>query len=263
MNRRFDRLGALDQVVLVTLITSVSMFLFPFSVAAQTSNQTPIVFEIKTLQIPNTAKIADLMNPADVVSSTIETSAPPTPVATPVKTAKVTTTTSKYNLPPKTVGDARVYMQEPEIRAYICPKLGDKCNIFIAVLKAENGTHECTRDNRGLNRNGSVDIGLAQINWRPGSPYTFQQLQDCKFNLDVALSMYARRGLQPWYAYTKGAYKKHLPAVLASANIVAAPAPAEVPAVTAEPASETVVTNPVMTLVSTEAIAPVTTPVTQ
>ncbi|OGE86392.1 MAG: hypothetical protein A3C49_04160 [Candidatus Doudnabacteria bacterium RIFCSPHIGHO2_02_FULL_42_25] len=196
------------------LIMVVSTMVFPIHVSAATENKTTLVFEIK---------ISDLTK----ILEGKKTEPKPEPVVTPTPVAK---SASKYALPPKTVGDARVYMHEPEIRAYICPKIGDinKCNIFIAVLKAENGTHECTRDNRGLNRNGSVDIGLAQINWRPGNPWhTFEQLQDCKYNLDVALEMYSRRGFQPWYAYTKGAYLKHLPAVLASAKIIAETAPVE------------------------------------
>lgn len=230
MTSRFGRLGITDRTILIVLILATSTFVFPLEAAAQTSNQKQIVFEIKTSQIPNATDIADLLDGKDEpIEPTIIVSTPPTP--TPVKaiTKKTVVAKSTYNLPPKVTGDARVYMHEPQIRAYVCPKFSsvDKCNIFIAVLKAENGTHECTRDNRGLNRNGSVDIGLAQINWRPGNPYhTFEQLQDCKYNLDVALSMYARRGFQPWYAYTKGAYLKHLPAVLASAKIIAeTPAP--------------------------------------
>ena len=111
----------------------------------------------------------------------------------------------------ETVGQ-KVYMHEPQIRAYICPKLGERCNTFIAILKAENGTHECTRDNKGLNKNGSVDVGLAQINWNPkyNPPYTMDQLRDCKFNLDIALKKIEARGFQPWVAYNKGLYKKHL-----------------------------------------------------
>jgi hypothetical protein len=125
-------------------------------------------------------------------------------------------------------------MHEPEIRAYVCPRLGDNCNTFIAILKAENGTHECTRDNRGTNRNGSIDIGLTQINWTPNSPYSFEQLQDCKFNLDIALMKYERRGFQPWAAYNSGRYKKHLPAVLAAAAAIEAAAiqPIETVAIT-------------------------------
>ena len=198
-------------VLFAVLVTTV-----PHAASAQTENKTTLVFEIKNdLSVGN---IYNFFNKPEKIDPS-ELVGPPMPPAKPAVTS-ATTTKGNYVLPPKVEGDAKVYMQEPEIRAYICPKLGDKCNTFIAVLKAENGTHECTRDNRGLNRNGSVDIGLAQINWKPGSPHSFEQLQDCKYNLDVALSMYARRGFQPWYAYTKGAYLRHLPAVLASARLI-------------------------------------------
>jgi hypothetical protein len=198
------------------LIAFVLPLVTPHVASAQEQNK--LVFEIKNLKL-TTSDIQDMINGNDEAEITVvnPTPAPEQPVIKPV--VKKTTYST---LPPKATGDARVYMHEPEIRAYVCPKLGNKCNTFIAILKAENGTHECTRDNRGLNKNGSVDIGLAQINWKPGNPWhTFEQLQDCKYNLDVALEMYARRGFQPWYAYTKGAYLKHMPAVLASAKVIA------------------------------------------
>lgn len=221
--------------VLVLLIAFTAPMLLPNTASAQTQNK--FVFEIKN--------VADFLNGTTEEDQTeVVVAEVPAPAPTPAPVVKPVAKKSSYSLPPKITGDARVYMHEPEIRAYVCPKLGDKCNTFIAVLKAENGTHECTRDNRGLNKNGSVDIGLAQINWKPGSPHTFENLQDCKYNLDVALSMYARRGFQPWYAYTKGAYKKHLPAVLASAKtieaakqpeVVVVDAPSEVAVVPPEP----------------------------
>jgi hypothetical protein len=204
--------------VLVLLIAFVAPLVAPNFASAQTQNK--LVFEIKT--------VADFLNGTEEQKVTEIQAPTPPPVPPAPQVIKSVAKTTYSSLPPKTTGDARVYMHEPEIRAYICPRLGDKCNTFIAVLKAENGTHECTRDNRGLNRNGSVDIGLAQINWGPWSPHTFEQLQDCKYNLDVALSMYARRGFQPWYAYTKGAYLKHMPAVLASARAIAAAKPVEI-----------------------------------
>lgn len=210
------------------LIAFVVPMVLPNVASAQTQNK--LVFEIKT--------VADYLNGNTEDDQKVEPEVvveTPAPVPTPAPVVKPVAKKISYSLPPKITGDDRVYMHEPEIRAYICPKLGNKCNIFIAVLKGENGTHECTRDNRGLNRNGSVDIGLAQINWRPGSPYTFEQLQDCKFNLDVALSMYARRGFQPWYAYTKGSYLKHMPAVLASAKAIEAARVPEIVVVDAAP----------------------------
>lgn len=228
--------------VLVLLIAFVVPMVLPNIASAQTQNK--LVLEIKT--------VADFLNGNEKNEEKFETVATTvTPVAEPIPAPVVKPVAVKkpaYTLPPKAVGDARVYMHEPEIRAYVCPKLGDKCNIFIAVLKAENGTHECTRDNRGLNKNGSVDIGLAQINWRPGNPWhSYEQLQDCKYNLDVALEMYKRRGFQPWYAYTKGAYKKHLPAVLASARAIEAAKPVEINVVEPAPSPEVavLVTEPI------------------
>lgn len=177
-----------------------------------------LAFEIKYSEIITIPKIPQVTG-LDNEPENIEPEETPPPIVEAPK--------PKNYVPPKVGNDERVYMHEPEIREYICPKIGQSnCNIFIAVLKAENGTHECTRDNRGLNRNGSIDVGLAQINWNPryNPPYTIEQLRDCKFNLDIALKKYEARGFQPWYAYTKGAYKKHLPAVLASAKALAQPA---------------------------------------
>jgi hypothetical protein len=220
MTSRLNRLSVIDRATLVTLIFATSTVLFPYSADASTEIKTDFVFEIKsvnTIKIPNTEIVAKLINPdKDTVAHTNNI---PKPIVIPVPTVAVIPA-GGHKIPPKAVN--KVYMHEPEIRAYLCPKLPsvDVCNTFLAVLKGENGTHECTRDNRGLNRNGSIDIGLAQINWNPYSKYSFEQLQDCKFNLDVALSMYQRRGLQPWYAYTKGSYLKHLPSVIAAAAVV-------------------------------------------
>lgn len=237
MTARFERLSILDGAILASLLAILAIFAIPNTAGASDSNRTSTVLEIKSLQIkipeiPNVQFLADLSMDSVKVESDDTDSAlamvpSPAPVPTPVFaeiTPKFATTTftSKYQIPPKKVGAERVYMHEPEIRAYICPKLGEKCNIFIAILKAENGTHECTRDNRGLNRNGSIDIGLTQINWTPSSPYTFEQLQDCKFNLDIALKKYEARGFQPWAAYNSGRYLRHLPAVLASAKALEA-----------------------------------------
>jgi hypothetical protein len=184
------------------LLSAVMVTMFPQAASATTENKTELVFEIKTASelLSRFQPEPTEVKKVKIASIKIE------------KTVTIPTKKTSYTLPPKVTGDDRVYMHEPEIRAYICPIMGaSQCNIFIAILKAENGTHECTRDNRGLNRNGSVDIGLAQINWKPGNPWhTYEQLQDCKYNLDVALEMYERRGFQPWYAYTKGAYKRFL-----------------------------------------------------
>ena len=244
MTARFERLSIMDTALLIAVLAIPAMFVVPNQADASASNKTSLVFEIKSFptvripEIPSVQLIADLMGESEKVEivenenslAMLPTPAPvPAPVMAEVTSqAKSTITLAKATnngvVPPKKVGSERVYMHEPEIRAYVCPKLGDKCNTFIAILKAENGSHECTRDNRGLNRNGSIDIGLTQINWTPASPYSFEQLQDCKFNLDIALKKYETRGFQPWAAYNSGRYKKHLPAVLASAAALEAAA---------------------------------------
>lgn len=215
MTSRILLIRASVMIMLVTLATTS----VPSVAYAQTENKTQAIeIKITQLNIPTVHAISGLLNkpadPAQLVTVEIQ----PNIQAAAIQVEEVVEIPVKkisYNIPPKVTGDARVYMHEPEILEYICPKMGQRdCTIFMAVLKAENGTHECTRDNRGLNRNGSVDIGLAQINWKPGNPWhTYEQLQDCKYNLDVALEMYSRRGFQPWYAYTKGAYKKFLSTV--------------------------------------------------
>jgi hypothetical protein len=243
MTARFERLSIIDGTILASMLAILAILFVPNSADAS-SNKTSQVFEIKNFkiiklpEIPSMQLIADLNNSqkATIVEPASSLAPVPTPApvpATPIaevkafaapKISAASITINNGLVPAKKTGADRVYMHEPEIRAYLCPKLGDKCNTFIAILKAENGSHECTRDNRGTNRNGSIDIGLTQINWTPASPYSFEQLQDCKFNLDIAMKKYETRGFQPWAAYNSGRYKKHLPAVLAAAAAIEAAA---------------------------------------
>ena len=214
MTSRFERLTL---VSLIGLLTILSTLMSPQAAMASTENKTRQVLEIKnfqTITIPNIQEVSDFIDKDDEEVAEPVAIAEPAPATVPVVAPKkIASAKPAYVFPPKVVGDIRVYMHEPEIRAYVCPKMGNsQCAIFIAILKGENGTHECTRDNRGVNRNGSLDVGLAQINWNPkyNPPYTIEQLRDCKFNLDIALQKYKTRGFQPWYAYTKGTYKKFL-----------------------------------------------------
>lgn len=212
------RLSRETTIFFLALLIALPALLLSKPAAANTETNRQ-VFEIKTLpeitslfysyEREDEQEAVEAYVPAPIEAE-VKKLEKPAPAA--VQTAKKVSITS-YQYPPRVAPEERVYMHEPEIRAYLCPKMGnDKCEIFIAVLKAENGTHECTRDNRGVNKNGSLDVGLAQINWNPkhNPPYTIEQLRDCKFNLDIAMKKYQARGFQPWYAYTKGAYKKFL-----------------------------------------------------
>ena len=221
MQARTIGLSRLEQLILIALLVSLPMFLFPGTVGAQ-EPKSRLITEIKNFpvitipEIPQFSEIPILYDGKITIESE-KSEQPVVEIPAPVVAAP---STDGASLAPKEreakpVTPKKVYMHEPEIRAYVCPKLGNKCNTFIAILKAENGTHECTRDNKGLNKNGSVDIGLAQINWNPkyNPPYTMEQLRDCKFNLDIALKKVESRGFQPWVAYNKGLYKKHLSAI--------------------------------------------------
>ena len=228
MQARFDNgLSIADQLLLTGLLISASMVMFPVQASAYDANKTGLVLEIKNIDLATTPITIPTL---DEVHRSLSQSAPSTTETQNGSISKVAEITqavplpdtiraklystakmASYSIPPKATD--KVYMQEPEIRDYVCPKLGDKCDAFIAILKAENGTHECTRDNRGLNRNGSIDVGLAQINWTSSSPYTIEQLRDCTFNLDIALKKYDARGFRPWVAYTSGSYLRHLSAM--------------------------------------------------
>jgi hypothetical protein len=219
MTARLERLTLADQIILIVLLSVLSIFLFPAQSDASVVNK-QTVLEIKSsepISLPDYHQIDEFMygkgestktEPVTLQVITV-TPVPVIPPPAPAKVTAVKAVAIGHSIPPKAVN--KVYMHEPELIAYLCPRMGnDKCKIFIAILKAENGTHECTRDNRGTNRNGSIDIGLTQINWTPSSPYSFEQLQDCLFNLEIALKKYEARGFQPWYAYTKGTYIRHL-----------------------------------------------------
>jgi hypothetical protein len=223
MKSRLIRFSGLESAMIVALLVTLPSLLMPTMAAAQTDTK-PLVLEIKNFNnfsIPSVTDISDYLNQElqdEPVVTVIQIEEPKVEAikSQPAAVKPITQNSTVY--PPRVTGDERVYMHEPEIRDYLCPKMGnEKCNIFIAILKAENGTHECTRDNRGVNKNGSIDVGLAQINWNPkwNPPYTIEPLRDCKFNLDIALKKYEARGFQPWYAYTKGAYKKFLKPVKA------------------------------------------------
>lgn len=81
----------------------------------------------------------------------------------------------------------------------------------LAISQAENGTRKCSRDNAGLNRDGSVDYGIFMINgyWHRHQA-TPAQLKDCLINIKVAKAIYDKQGWTPWVVYNTGSYKKFL-----------------------------------------------------
>jgi len=83
---------------------------------------------------------------------------------------------------------------------------GDQAHIALAVAKAESSLNPKATN---LNRNGSTDTGLFQINSIHG--YETDYLLDVENNVKVAYEIYKKAGNQftPWVAYNTGAYQKY------------------------------------------------------
>lgn len=79
-------------------------------------------------------------------------------------------------------------------------------DIMLAIAKAESklNPHALNR----ANRNGSVDIGIFQINSIHG--YDEEYLKNEDNNLIIARKIYDKQGLNAWSAYKNGAYLKWL-----------------------------------------------------
>jgi hypothetical protein len=78
--------------------------------------------------------------------------------------------------------------------------------VMLAIAKAESklNPHAINR----ANRNGSVDVGLFQINSIHGYDEEFLKNEDN--NLKVARKIYDTQGITAWSAYNNGAYLKWL-----------------------------------------------------
>ena len=94
------------------------------------------------------------------------------------------------------------------IEKQICQRFGTDCKMAMAISKAENGSRTCELIHK--NKNGSVDVGLFQINTVHFDKYSQRQLTDCSTNLDAAYELYLEQGWNPWVAYLNGSYKKFL-----------------------------------------------------
>lgn len=77
--------------------------------------------------------------------------------------------------------------------------------IMIAVAKAESGMNPKAMH---TNNNGSIDIGLFQVNSIHG--YDQLELTKVEKNIEVARKVYDKQGLSAWSVINNGAYKKFL-----------------------------------------------------
>lgn len=84
---------------------------------------------------------------------------------------------------------------DTDLERYLSEKTGDLYTTFWCIIKAESGWHPQARH---WNPNGTWDIGLMQVNDVHGASI-LDRLDPYK-NIDMGLSLYASRGLQPWVA---------------------------------------------------------------
>lgn len=108
-------------------------------------------------------------------------------------------------------------MSDKEIAAYIKSKSWDY-STAIRLAKSENfwnltKSFNCSRTH--TNTNGSIDVGIFQINSIHTSNLakqgmTMEDMKDCKKNIDYAYKMWKDQGgFQAWSAYTNGSYLNH------------------------------------------------------
>lgn len=79
--------------------------------------------------------------------------------------------------------------------------------IMLAIMYAESSCRP-NLDNTGLNKNGSVDYGLFQINSIHG--HNPEDLMDPEYNIKAAYKIYKSQGLRAWSVYNSGRYLKYL-----------------------------------------------------
>lgn len=94
---------------------------------------------------------------------------------------------------------------DTDIEKYICDKWGiADCKMALAIAKAESGIR-C--DAIGINKNGTADIGVFQLNtvhMNKGGDWTLANMADCYKNVDLAYELYEQQGYKPWVVYNNG-----------------------------------------------------------
>ena len=88
--------------------------------------------------------------------------------------------------------------QADEIKAYIKEVFGDQADNAYKVLACENG--RLNPSARGMNTNGTSDVGIFQINSVHGVPEAY--LKDWRTNVDIAYQIYKGSGWGAWSCVT-------------------------------------------------------------
>ena len=79
--------------------------------------------------------------------------------------------------------------------------------IMLAIMRAESGCNP-NSDNTGLNRDGSNDKGLFQINSIHG--FSDAERLDPIRNIEIAFRIWQSQGYRAWSTYSNGAYLKFI-----------------------------------------------------
>ena len=96
------------------------------------------------------------------------------------------------------------------VEVKICNKWGSyECKIAVSVARAESGMRH---DAIGVNTNGSVDIGLFQINsiHYKKDECSLDKIVTVDGNIDCAYSIWEASGWSPWVVFQTGAFKGEL-----------------------------------------------------
>lgn len=96
-----------------------------------------------------------------------------------------------------------VEVKELTIEEKIAKTFPENPTIMMAIAQAESGMNPLASHK---NTNGSVDIGLFQINSIHGKDQL--ELFDVDHNIEVARQVYEKQGLGAWVAFSNGAYLK-------------------------------------------------------
>lgn len=101
--------------------------------------------------------------------------------------------------------DAIVEVKELTIEEKIAKTFPENPEIMIAVFKAESGLNPMAFHK---NTNGTVDLGIAQIN----SVHKEDDLSmfDVDKNLAAARKIYDKQGIMAWYGFSNGGYLKYM-----------------------------------------------------
>lgn len=92
-----------------------------------------------------------------------------------------------------------------DLVAKIAKTFPENPDVMVAIAKAESGLNPKASN---VNRNGSSDIGLFQVNSIHG--YDDLEMFDPEKNIEAARKIYEKQGLTAWVAFQNGSYKKFL-----------------------------------------------------